>query len=143
MTPPVVDITHREEFSAAHRLHVDALSPAENVALFGPCNTLHGHNYAIEVTVRGQVDVQTGMVMNLTRLMELMRKEIWEHVDHKHLNQDVPWLRGVVPTAENLAIAFWDRLAAHGGAFGAARLVRVRVIESATNLVDYHGPRAE
>jgi len=139
MARPLVHITHAEEFSAAHRLHAPSLSAAENKALYGPCNTHHGHNYRVEVTVKGRVDPVTGMVMNLNDLMEVMRTEIWEHVDHKHLNEDVPFLKGIVPTAENLAIVFWQRLQACQDRFGAARLHRVRVVESRDNLVDYFG----
>ena len=93
-----------------------------------------------EATVTGPVDPTSGMVMNLSDLMRVMRAEIWEAVDHKYLNEDVPFLRGVVPTAENLAIAFWNVLAAHAGAFAPARLTRVRVVESAANYADYDGP---
>jgi 6-pyruvoyltetrahydropterin/6-carboxytetrahydropterin synthase len=142
MSQPIVDITHREEFSAAHRLHCDALSAEENLALYGPCNTLHGHNYAVEATLRGPVDPQHGMVMNLADLMKVMREEIWEPCDHKYLNEDVPWLAGRVPTAEVLAIAFWERLAARADDLAPGRLVNVRVVESAANRVDYAGPGA-
>tara|TARA_R110002126_G_scaffold25583_3_gene87454 strand:- start:742 stop:1167 length:426 start_codon:yes stop_codon:yes gene_type:complete len=140
MTVPIVDITHREDFSAAHRLHCDSLSAEENLALYGPCNTLHGHNYGVEVTLRGPVDPVTGMVINLVDLMRVMREEIFDACDHKFLNEDVPWLVGLVPTAEVLAIAFWDRVAARRSDLGDSEMTRVRVIESRNNFVDYHGP---
>jgi len=143
MSEPVVEITRREEFSAAHRLHDPALSDAQNRALYGVCNNPrgHGHNYAFEVTVRGVVP-SSGMVMDLNRLMVLLREEIVSQVDHKHLNHDVPWLADVNPTAENVAVAFWNRLEPSLRGFEGCRLHRVRVYESRNNFVDYLGTRA-
>lgn len=143
MSEPVVEITRREEFSAAHRLHDPALSEAENRALYGVCNNPrgHGHNYAFEVTVRGVVP-SNGMVMDLNRLMVLLREEIVSQVDHKHLNHDVAWLADVNPTAENVAVAFWDRLEPRLRGFEGCRLHRIRVYESRNNFVDYLGTRA-
>lgn len=140
MVEPVVEITRREEFSAAHRLHDPALSAEENRRLFGICNGEHGHNYAVEVTVRGAAPRRTGMVLDLNRLMEILREEIVTQVDHKHLNHDVPWLAGRIPTAENVAVAFWERLEPRLRGFEGCRLSRVRVYESRYNFVDYLGP---
>ncbi|MEZ6003643.1 MAG: 6-carboxytetrahydropterin synthase [Planctomycetota bacterium] len=142
MAHPQVQITHCEEFSSAHRLHSPHLSDQENRHVYGPCNTTHGHNYRLEVTVRGPVDPKTGMVMNLNDLMDVMRSEIWQHVDHKFLNEDVPFMKGVIPTAENLAIVIWQRIAACRERFGSARLYRVRIVESRDNFVDYFGESA-
>lgn len=140
MSEPQVEITRREEFSAAHRLHNPDLSDAENRRLYGVCNNAngHGHNYAVEVTVRGPVPAGTGMVMDLNRLMVLLQEEIVSQVDHRHLNHDVPWLADVIPTAENVAIAFWDRLEPRLEGFE-CRLHRVRLYESRNNFVDYTG----
>lgn len=140
MPERTVEITRREEFSAAHRLHDPALSPEENRRLFGMCNDEHGHNYAVEVTMRGIAPRSTGMVMDLNRLMEILREEVVSQVDHKHLNKDVPWLRGLIPTAENVAVAIWERLEPRLRAFEGCRLHRVRIYESRNNFVDYHGP---
>jgi 6-pyruvoyltetrahydropterin/6-carboxytetrahydropterin synthase len=142
MSAAYVEITRREEFSAAHRLHNPAFSDAENRRLYGICNNAngHGHNYAVEVTVRGQVPAATGMVMDLNRLTLVLREELISNVDHKHLNHDVPFLAGVIPTAENVAIAFWQRLEDHLKEFEGCRLHRVRVYESRNNFVDYLGP---
>lgn len=142
MSQPLVEITRREEFSAAHRLHDPALGAAENARLYGICNNPHGHghNYALEVTVRGPVP-RSGMVMDLNRLMVLLREVILCEVDHKHLNHDVPFLEGINPTAENLAIAFWERLVPRIEEFEGCRLHRIRLYESRHNFVDYHGPR--
>ena len=137
---PAVEILHREEFSSAHRLHSPELSAEENKRLYGPCNTLHGHNYAVEVGVIGPVSPVTGMVMNLTDLMALLKERLIDDVDHKNLNTDVPFLEGVIPTAENLAVAFWDRLEPQIEAFDGCRLHRIRLYESRNNFVEYRGP---
>jgi 6-pyruvoyltetrahydropterin/6-carboxytetrahydropterin synthase len=142
MQEATVEITRREEFSAAHRLHNPALSDEENRRIYGVCNNAngHGHNYAFEVTVRGPVSAPTGMVMDLNRLMVILREEIVSVVDHKHLNHDVPFLAGVIPTAENVAVAFWKRIEPALKGFEGCRLHRVRVYESRSNFVDYRGP---
>src|SRR5690349_5437978 len=141
MTQPLVEITRREAFSAAHRLHDPRLSDEENRRLYGVCNTDHGHNYAVEVTVRGGVPAN-GMVMDLNQLMLILREEIVSHVDHKHLNRDVAFLQGIIPTAENVAVAFWERIERRLGPGGTCRLQRVRVYESRENFVDYQGQQA-
>jgi 6-pyruvoyltetrahydropterin/6-carboxytetrahydropterin synthase len=141
MAQPLVEITRRESFSAAHRLHDPRLSDEENRRLYGMCNTEHGHNYAFEVTVRGVVPAN-GMVMDLNRLMLILREEIVSHVDHKHLNRDVPFLQGIIPTAENVAVAFWGRIEKRIAQNESCRLLRVRVYESRENFVDYQGQSA-
>ena len=140
MPAPIVEITRREEFCAAHRLHDPRLGAEENARLYGPCNTDHGHNYALEVTVRGPVP-RSGMVLDLNGLMAILREEIVAVVDHKHLNRDVPFLAGIIPTAENVAVAFWDRIEPRLAAFEGARLVSLRVHESRDNHVEYRGER--
>lgn len=142
MNLPEVEITRREEFSAAHRLHDPALSEEENSRLYGICNNPngHGHNYGLEVTVRGPVP-RSGMVMDLNRLMVLLREEVIAEVDHKHLNFDVPFLAGINPTAENVAVALWDRIAPRIEEFEGCRLHLIRLYESRNNFVDYRGPR--
>lgn len=141
MPRPTVEITHALEFSAAHRLHNPKLSDEENLRIFGVCNNAygHGHNYWVEVTVTGEVPEDTGMVMNLNDLMGLMRERLFEKLDHKHLNHDVEFLAGMVPTAENIAIAIWGELESEIDRLG-ARLWRVRLFESKANRVDYYGP---
>jgi 6-pyruvoyltetrahydropterin/6-carboxytetrahydropterin synthase len=141
MSYPLVEITRRESFAAAHRLHDPRLSDEENLRLYGACNTDHGHNYAVEVTVRGGVP-GSGMVMDLNRLMLILREEIVSQVDHKHLNRDVTFLRGIIPTAENVAVAFWGRIEKRLSEFESCRLHRVRVYESRENFVDFHGQSA-
>ena len=141
MSDTYLEITRREEFCAAHRLHDPRLSEAENRELYGICNNPHGHghNYAIEVTVRGRVPDSTGIVLDLLKLSSLVREEIVSRVDHRHLNHDVAFLDGVNPTAENLAVAFWARLAPRISDFPGCALVRVRLYESRDSFVDYRG----
>jgi len=107
---PRLRISRREGFNAAHQLRDAARSDEENRRLYGKCVNLHGHNYVLEVVVGGALDPASGYVMDLKRLSDVMTAEVIEHVDHRNLNTDVPWLSGQIPTAENLALAFWERL---------------------------------
>ena len=112
-TAPVsstVLVSRRESFNAAHELRNPGLSETENRRLYGKCANLHGHNYVLEVVVGGAIDPATGYVLDLKRLSDVISRRIIEDVDHRNLNTDVPWLEGLIPTAENLAVAFWDRL---------------------------------
>jgi 6-pyruvoyltetrahydropterin/6-carboxytetrahydropterin synthase len=108
--PLTVSVSRRETFNAAHQLRDPELSDAENQRLFGKCVNLHGHNYVLEVVVAGKIDDATGYVWDLKRLSDVMRRQVIQDVDHRNLNTDVPWLKGCIPTAENLALAFWERL---------------------------------
>ena len=127
---PAVRITRRATFAAGHVLCRPEWSDEKNREVFGACANDHGHNYVIEVSVAGSVDPETGMVANLKEVDRVLRREFIEWVDHKHLNRDVDFLSGVVPTAENLAIAAFERLARY---MEPARLVRVRITESENN----------
>jgi 6-pyruvoyltetrahydropterin/6-carboxytetrahydropterin synthase len=120
----IVMVSRRESFSAAHQLCDPGLSDAENERLFGKCVRLHGHNYVLEVVVAGEVDQTRGYVVDLKELSDLICRRIIEHVDHRNLNTDVPWLEGRIPTAENLATAFWDRLRSElpGGSLRSVRI---------------------
>lgn len=135
---PIVTVTRRLSFNAAHRVHNPALSDAENAALFGKCNNpnWHGHNYTLEVSVRGPVDDRTGYVMDLGVLRRLVEAEVVDVVDHRNLNVDVPFMQGVIPTTENMIVAFWERLAPH---VAPARLVRLRLWETENNYAEYEG----
>jgi 6-pyruvoyltetrahydropterin/6-carboxytetrahydropterin synthase len=104
-------VGRRESFNAAHQLYDPDLSEDENRRLFGKCANLHGHNYVLEVVVAGEVDQASGYVLDLKELSDLIAAQIIRDVDHHNLNTDVPWLKGRVPTTENLAQAFWERLA--------------------------------
>lgn len=125
MTSPVtVLVSRRETFNAAHQLRNPQLSEDENRRLFGKCVNLHGHNYALDVVVAGKIDDASGYVLDLKRLSDVMHQRIIQDVDHRNLNTDVPWLEGLIPTAENLAVTFWERLQ-HELPEGALRSVRV------------------
>src|SRR5579885_3035430 len=109
---PIVYLTRRAVFSASHRLHSAKLSDAENRQLFGKCNLAngHGHNYVLEVTVRGELDPRTGMVMNLADLKSAISETIEAEFDHRHLNIDCPSLANINPTTENLVVVVWKKL---------------------------------
>jgi 6-pyruvoyltetrahydropterin/6-carboxytetrahydropterin synthase len=109
-SPPTVLASRRESFNAAHQLRDPALSDEENRRLFGKCVNLHGHNYVLEVVVAGKIDDASGYVWDLKDLSDVVCRLIIDDVDHRNLNTDVPWLAGRIPTAENLARAFWERL---------------------------------
>jgi 6-pyruvoyltetrahydropterin/6-carboxytetrahydropterin synthase len=134
----MVYITRREQFSASHRLYNPAWSNEKNAKVFGKCNNPngHGHNYDIEVTVAGNPPGETGMVMDLKELAEIIQNEIVDKVDHKHLNLDVDFLRGIIPTAENMAVAFWKILEPK---IRQGRLAAIRLYESENNFVEYRG----
>jgi len=107
---PTVLVSRRETFNAAHQLRNPRLSDDENERLFGKCVNLHGHNYALDVVVAGKVDEDSGYVLDLKLLSDLIYQQVIQYVDHRNLNTDVPWLEGCIPTAENLAVIFWERL---------------------------------
>ena len=134
-----VYVTRQAHFNAAHRLHNPAKSAAWNRRTFGPCNNpkWHGHNYVIEVTVAASPDPETGYVVDLGDLKKVMEDRILSKVDHRNLNEEVSWLKGIIPSAENLAVAFWRRLEKH---IPSGRLHRVRLFETPRNFVDYYGP---
>jgi len=135
--PPVVYLTRRESFAAAHRLWSDALSAADNHALFGPCAREHGHghNYVLEVTLRGGIDPRTGIVVNITELRDAIHELILEDVDHRHLNHDSKLLRGINPTVENIAVTFWNALQPRFGAL----LYEICLFETEKNWARYRG----
>jgi 6-pyruvoyltetrahydropterin/6-carboxytetrahydropterin synthase len=132
-TSTTVRVTRRATFAAAHVLCRPEWSEARNQEVFGPCSTDHGHNYVVEVTVAGPVDPETGMVANLKDIDRVLRREFIDLVDHKHLNRNVDFLSGLVPTAENIAFAAFTRLSPH---FAPARLVRLRLTESENNAAE-------
>ena len=133
MEHTTVAITRRATFAAAHVLRRDDWSEERNREVFGGCAGDHGHNYTLEVTVAGQVDPATGMILNLKDLDRVIRDAVIGSVDHKHLNRDVDWLQGVLPTAENLALAFWAQLESP---LGEVKLRKVRLVESENNAAE-------
>jgi 6-pyruvoyltetrahydropterin/6-carboxytetrahydropterin synthase len=124
MDTMTVAVGRRESFNAAHQLCDPDLSEDENRRLFGKCVNLHGHNYVLEVVVAGEVNQATGYVLDLKVLSNVIKTQVICDVDHHNLNTDVPWLKGLIPTSENLAQAIWDRLCPELPA-GLLRAVRV------------------
>jgi len=127
--------TRRFAFSAGHHYAVDAWPPERNESVFGRLAVPHGHNYTLDVTVRGPIDPETGMVIDLSELKSIVGEAIVARFDHADLNAD-PAFRGRVPTTENIAIVVWDLLLAK---LGEERLWQVRVWEDPTLYVDYRG----
>ena len=109
---PRVRVTRSVHFSAAHRLHRKEWSEVRNREIFGDCSNLnwHGHNYELDVTVEGDIDPETGYVLDLKGLKELLRGSVIGDLDHRNLNLDVEWMRGTIPTTENLVVAIWNRI---------------------------------
>ena len=134
----MVFLTRKAEFSASHYYHNPEFSPEENRRIFGKCNNPngHGHNYTLEVTVKGQVDPQSGFVVDLKELKDIMNREVIDALDHRFLNKEVPEFSTAIPTTENLAISIWCRLKAK---LSVAELHRVRVYETPDLFVDYYG----
>ena len=131
--PATVLVSRRETFNAAHQLRNPRLSDDENKRIFGKCVNLHGHNYAVDVVVSGKIDGTSGYVLDLKQLSDVINQQIIQHVDHRNLNTDVPWLEGLIPTAENLAVTFWERLQSE---LPAGSLRSVRVSETDKNWVE-------
>lgn len=131
-------LTRRADFSSAHYYWNDSWSEAENQRIFGKCANRngHGHNYTIEVTVAGEVDPQTGFVVDLKELKEVMHREVVDVYDHRHLNLEVAEFHDRVPTVENIAVSAWQRLE---GKIRGARLQRIRIYETPDLFADCYG----
>lgn len=134
----MVYVTRKAHFSAAHRLYNPKFTDEQNEAIFDKCNNPrgHGHNYTIEVTVAGEPDPDTGYVIDLKKLADLIDEQILTKFDHKHLNYDVPELQGIIPTAENIALVSWDLLEPH---IADGHLHKIRIAESDNNFAEYQG----
>jgi 6-pyruvoyltetrahydropterin/6-carboxytetrahydropterin synthase len=134
----MIYLTRREHFCSSHRLFNPKFSDQENLDTYGKCAwpNGHGHNYELEVTVAGVPDPGTGMILDLKKLADIIEAEIVDKVDHRHLNHDVEFLRGVIPTAENLATVFWGILEPK---IAPGRLHAVRVYETPNNFAEYRG----
>lgn len=134
-----VRVTRRMHFSAAHRLHRNEWSEEQNRDVFGDCSNpnWHGHNYEIDITVEGPVDPETGFVMDLKVLRDLVEERVVRDVDHKNLNLEVTWLEGIIPSTENFVVAIWDRLRGHLP--DGVALARLVLYETPRNYVEYTG----
>jgi 6-pyruvoyltetrahydropterin/6-carboxytetrahydropterin synthase len=137
--PGVVSITRQVHFNSAHRLYNPTKSQKWNVEHYGLCTNphWHGHNYVLEVTVRGAPDPETGYIMDLGELKRILHTAVVDKCDHRNLNDEVDFLRGVIPSTENLVIAFWNEIAPY---ITAGWLHCVRLYETPRNFAEYHGP---
>jgi 6-pyruvoyltetrahydropterin/6-carboxytetrahydropterin synthase len=133
-------ITRRETFNAAHKLVQPLWSDEKNEEVFGKCanKNWHGHNFTLYVTVKGKPEINTGFVINLKTLSNIIKENVIEPLDHKNLNLDVPFLVGMMASTENLAIAIWEQLEEdvlkHGG-----ELAKIKLIETENNFVEFFG----
>jgi len=139
MSRPIAHLSRRYHFAASHRLHVDALSPERNQAIYGKCNNPfgHGHNYTVQLTLSGPVDAVTGMVTNLGDLDSFAQREMLDFFDHANLNT-LECFRDLVPTTENLCVELWRIFVQYPH----ATLERIRVEETGNNAFDYFGDGA-
>jgi 6-pyruvoyltetrahydropterin/6-carboxytetrahydropterin synthase len=134
----MIYLTRKCEFSASHYYHNPDWSDEENRRVFGKCANLngHGHNYTLEVTVKGDIDPTTGFVVDLKELKGILNREVVDAMDHRHLNEEVPEFRSTIPTTENIAIAIWQRVEQK---LQVAKLHRVRLYEMPDLFVDFYG----
>ncbi len=136
----MVYITRRERFSAAHKLSNPDWSDEENYHTFGKCSNpnWHGHNYVLHVTVKGEPEPSTGFVIDLSALGDIMKSEVIEHIDHKNINLDVSFTKGIMTSTENIAIAIWNQLEKPVKLLGGT-LHCVKLQETENNYVEYYG----
>ncbi len=134
----MIYLTRRETFAAAHRLFKEGLSDKENFELFGKCSNpnWHGHNYTLEVVVAGDIDPATGFVIDLKKLKEIILEHVISKVDHKNLNVDTDFMKGLIPTSENIVIAIWKQLK---DKIPAGKLHSVKLYETENNYFEYRG----
>lgn len=134
----MVYVTRREVFSAAHRLHNPGFSDEKNNEIYGKCNNPygHGHNYVLEVIVAGEINSETGYVIDLKELKEIMWNKVLKKLDHKHLNHEVDFMKDVNPTVENIAVAIWNQLVNH---IPSGKLYSVKLYETENNYAEYKG----
>ena len=135
---PNVTVTRRLRFNAAHRVFNPAFSDAKNESTFGKCNNpnWHGHNYTLDVSVEGPISESTGYVLDLAMLRDIVEREVVNVVDHRNFNLDVEFMRGVIPTSENIIVTFWQILEP---AVAPAKLKRLVLWETENNYVEYTG----
>jgi len=136
----MIYITRRERFNAAHRLFREDFSDEKNLEIFGKCSNpnWHGHNYELFVTVKGEINKQTGFLVNLKRLSKIIRENIILKLDHKNINLEVEFMKDKLASTENLAVGIWQEVEPHIKALG-ADLHCVKVTESENNFVEYFG----
>jgi 6-pyruvoyltetrahydropterin/6-carboxytetrahydropterin synthase len=138
----MIYVSRKEHFNAAHKLYNPAWSVEKNKEVFGPCanENWHGHNYELIITVKGQPDPETGFVIDLKKLSDLIRNEVTEKVDHKNLNLDVDFMKGKMASTEILAMEFWEILFSKISSISKfGKLHSIRLYETPRNFVDYYG----
>jgi 6-pyruvoyltetrahydropterin/6-carboxytetrahydropterin synthase len=135
-------ITRREYFNAAHKVYNPDWDDAKNKEVFGGCANpnWHGHNYIIYVTVKGDIKKDTNFVVDLKSLSKLIKEHILDKVDHRNFNLDVPFMKDIMPSAENIAIAFWNQLALPVAELG-GKLHSIKLQETENNYVEYFGEK--
>lgn len=131
-------VTRKEVFSASHRLYNDHLTDEENISLYDKCANRygHGHNFTLEVVVRGEVDPKTGYVLDLKILKKIIHEHIIKKVDHRHINYEVDFMEGIIPTSENICVAIWKEL---HDKIPVGQLYSVKLFETENNYVEYRG----
>ena len=136
----MIHITRRERFSSAHRLFVEEWTAEENDAFFGACNNpnWHGHNYELFVTIKGNINPENGVLVNLKDLSKVLKVEVVDKMDHKNLNIEVDFLKGCVTSAEMIAVKIWEQLEVPIKKLG-AELHKIKLIETENNYVEYFG----
>ncbi len=134
-----VVITRQVHFNSAHRLHNPTKSQAWNKKQYGLCTNphWHGHNYVLEVSVKGEPDPVTGYLIDLGELKRILNTAVVDKVDHRNLNEEVAFLKGIIPSTENLVIAFWNQIAPH---IKQGQLHCVRLYETPRNYAEFFGP---
>ena len=138
----MVTVHQTQHFNAAHKLYNPNWSDEKNAEIFGPCanENWHGHNFELITSVTGEVNPETGFLIDPVELSELVNSEVIEKVDHKNLNLDVPFMTGQLGSCENLIVAFWKLLQPRISEISSlARLSRLRRYETPRNFVDYYG----
>ena len=136
----MIYLTRRERFNAAHRLFTKEWSDEKNFTVFGKCSNpnWHGHNYVLFITVKGEIDEETGFVINLKDLSKIVRAKIIDKVDHRNLNLDVDFMKGKITSAENIAIAIWEELEKDLVAIK-CELHCIKLVETENNSIEYYG----
>ena len=136
----MIYLTRKERFSAAHRMFRPEWSDEENLRVFGKCSNpnWHGHNYILYVTVKGEIREETGFVINMSILKQIIKDKVIDCVDHKNLNSDVGFMKGKIATTENLAASIWNELDGPIREEGAA-LHCIRIEETENNSIEYYG----
>lgn len=136
----MVYLTRRERFNSAHRLYNPDFSDEKNYQVFGKCANpnWHGHNYELFVTIKGEIDQETGVVINLKELSQIIKRKVIDKLDHKNLNIEVDFLEGKIMSTENIIVAIWNELAPEVEKIN-AKLHKIKLVETENNFAEYYG----